>query len=531
MDRRDFLATALALGAGAFSSGGRAFAAPVSSSNSATDQTKASGSLQFGAQKPFSYDLLRARAQALAAKPYRSEPTQAAELIKSIDFDLNQKIQFKPQYSLWPQGPGDFPIRFFHLNRYVEQPVRIHVVSGTQSREILYSPSYFDYGGTGLESKLPADLGFAGFRVMNAPGEDADWLAFQGASYFRSSGDENQYGASARGIAIDTAMPRPEEFPRFTEFWLTEPQGSHAVTIYALLDGPSISGAYRIDAEHAKGAIMTIHADLFPRDPIERLGVAPLTSMFWYGENNSARRKDWRPEIHDSDGLALWTGKGERIWRPLNDPMQVQTNSFVDTNPKGFGLMQRDRDFDDYQDDGAFYNRRPSIWVEPLGAWGDGAVQLVEIPTDDEIHDNIVAYWKPRAPVTRGKPLSFSYRLYWGSEGPHLPSLGRVVATRIGRGGVPGQPPPKDQRKFVIDFQGGPLDDMAQRFDVKPVINLSRGRVKNPYVIKVVGTSRWRAFFDVELKGAEPLDMRCFLRLGKKTLTETWLYQYFPPVA
>ena len=531
MDRRDFLATALALSAGAFS-GGRAFAAsPATAPSPSSNSGGGSADLKFGEPKPFSYDALRARARASAAKPYRSEPAPAAELIKSISFDLNQKIQFKPEYSLWPKGPGDFPVRFFHLNRYVEQPVRIHVVDGAASREILYSSSYFDYGGTGLDEKLPPDLGFAGFRMMNGPSEDADWLAFQGASYFRSSGDENQYGASARGIAIDTAMPRPEEFPRFTEFWLGEAQGSHAVTIYALLDGPSITGAYRIDAERTKGAIMTMHVDLFARNPIERLGVAPLTSMFWYGENNSSRRKDWRPEIHDSDGLALWTGKGERIWRPLNDPAQVQTNSFVDTNPKGFGLIQRDRDFDNYQDDGAFYNRRPSIWVEPLGEWGEGAVQLVEIPTDDEIHDNIVAYWIPRAPVTRGKALTFDYRLYWGSGEPHPPSLGRVVATRIGRGGVPGQPPPKDQRKFVIDFQGGPLDDMAQRFDVKPVINLSRGRVENPYVIKVVGTSRWRAFFDVELKGGEPLDMRCYLRLGKKTLTETWLYQYFPPLA
>jgi glucans biosynthesis protein len=519
MDRRDFLTQALAAGIGLAGSG-RALAA-----------TPSADGPRFGPAKPFSYGTLRARAQALAASPYRSEPPPVPDIIQSIDFDLSQKIKFRPQFALWPKGPGDFPIRFFHLNRYVGEPVRIHVVSGAESRQVLYSPDCFDFGETGLDKKLPRDLGFSGFRVMNGPGDETDWLAFQGASYFRSSGTQNQYGASARGIAIDTALPRPEEFPRFTDFWLTEAQTPHAVTIYALLDGPSICGAYRIDATRVDGAMMTIHADLFARNGIERMGVAPLTSMFWYGENIASLRKDWRPEVHDSDGLALWTGKGERIWRPLNNPPGVQTNSFLDSNPKGFGLLQRDRNFDNYQDDGAFYGKRPGIWVEPLGEWGEGAVQLVELPTDDEIHDNIVAYWTPHAPVTRGAALPFDYRLFWGSHEPHPPALARVVATRVGRGGVPGQPVPKNRHKFVIDFEGGPLHTMAQRYDVKPIVGLSRGRIENPYVIKVVGTSRWRAFFDVELAGREPLDMRCYLRLGDKTLSETWLYQYFPPKA
>lgn len=536
MNRRGFLTQTLALGAGVIGGSGNVFAAPATSMSKSVSQAGSppgdvAGGLQFGPSRPFSYGALRARARALAAQPYRSEPPPVPELIQSIDFDLSQKVKFRPQCSLWPKGPGDYPVRFFHLNRYVGEPVRIHVVSGSASREILYSASCFDYGETGLEKKLPADLGFSGFRVMNGPGEETDWLAFQGASYFRSSGAENQYGASARGIAIDTAMPRPEEFPRFTDFWLDEAQGAHAVTIYALLDGPSIAGAYRIEAARADGAMMTIHAELFARNGIERLGIAPLTSMFWYGKNIASRRVDWRPEIHDSDGLALWTGKGERIWRPLNNPPRVQTNSFVDSNPKGFGLMQRDRNFDSYQDDGAFYNRRPGIWVEPLGTWGEGAVQLVEIPTDDEIHDNIVAYWTPHAPVTRGGSLSFDYRLYWGSREPHPPALAHVIATRIGRGGIPGVPPPKDRHKFVVDFQGGPLATMAQRFDVTPVVTLSRGRIDNPYVIKVVGTQRWRAFFDIAFTGNEPIDMRCYLRLGERTLSETWIYQFFPPAA
>ncbi len=367
---------------------------------------------------------------------------------------------------------------------------------------------------------------------MDGRGQDTDWLAFQGASYFRSCGAEKQYGASARGIAIDTAMPTPEEFPRFTEFWLAEPEGSsELITIYALLDGPSVTGAYRFDATRAGGAVMDVTAVLFARKDVARVGLAPLTSMYWYGANDKRLATDWRPEIHDSDGLAMWTGSGEHIWRPLFNPPSVRTNSYLDKSPKGFGLMQRDRAFESYQDDGAFYNRRPSIWVEPVGDWGEGAVQLVEIPTSDEIHDNIVAYWQPAKPTKKGDRLEFSYRLYWQNDEPKPPSnLGRVVATRTGAGGVPGRPLPDDltKRKFVIDFAGGPLKSMAARFDVTPDVTVSNGRVDNAYVIKVVGTDRWRALFDVGADGKDPVDLRCYLRLGDETLSETWIYQYLP---
>jgi periplasmic glucans biosynthesis protein len=517
MNRRDFLAQAagagLVLGAGL----------PRAHAQSRP------ADLQFGPAQPFDYESLKARAKALAAAPYRPAKPPVPALIQSIDFDAVQKIRFRPRYALWPDGP--FPIQLFHLHRYVTLPVKIHIVRDGVAREIVYSPRYFDYGDTGLGQKLPSGLGFAGFRVMNGPEVKTDWLAFQGASYFRSCGDENQYGASARGIAIDTAMPRPEEFPRFTEFWLAESEKPEIVTIYALLDGPSIAGAYRIEVSRSKGVVTAVHTDLFARTDIERLGVAPLTSMFWYGENLDGKRPDWRPEIHDSDGLAIWTGNGERIWRPLINPPSVQTNSFVDRNPKGFGLMQRDRDFADYQDDGAFYNRRPSMWVEPGGGWGDGDVQLVEIPTDDEINDNIVAYWVPRKPVRKADALSFDYRLYWQASEPHYPKdIARVIATRIGRGGRPGAIPlPKNQYKFVIDFAGGPLAEMAARYDIEPVTTVSRGTIENPYVIKIVGTPHWRAFFDVHLEDTKPIDMRCYLRLNDKTLSETWLYQFFPP--
>ena len=328
---------------------------------------------RFGEPQPFDFGVLQQTAGNLAAKPYVVPKSPAADLIATIDFDVAQKIKFRPDRELFAAGPGPFPVRLFHVDKFNPLPVQINILAGGTARRVIYSPQDFEYGAPGLAEKLPKDLGFSGFRVMDGPQAITDWLAFQGASYFRSSGQENQYGGSARGIAVNTVASSKEEFPRFVEFWLAEPQaGRSSITIYALLDGPSLTGAYQFDAAKESGAVMQVRAKLFPRTDIAQLGIAPLTSMYWYGENERHNASDWRPEIHDSDGLALWTGKGERIWRPLIDPPSVLTNSFLDENPKAFGLMQRDRDFADYQDDGAFYNRRPSMWVEPQGDWGAG---------------------------------------------------------------------------------------------------------------------------------------------------------------
>ena len=325
-----------------------------------------------GPPQDFSFDWLTALAKKSASQPYKAPQSRAAQIIKGIDFDAAQKIKFRADHALWPDRRPD-PVSFFHLNKYSADPVRscMRWRAARRARSSMARTISI----TAPAGWIAQGAGQSGLRRLSGDGragKPTDWLAFQGASYFRSSGQDAQYGASARGIAINTAAATPEEFPRFSAFWL-ETNGP-AIGIYALLDGPSITGAYRFDAmKNESGAVvMNVHCVLFFRADIARLGIAPLTSMYWYGENERRKAADWRPEIHDSDGLALWTGKGERIWRPLIDPPQVMTNSFVDNNPKGFGLIQRDRDFENYQDDGAFYNKRPGIWVEPKGNWGAG---------------------------------------------------------------------------------------------------------------------------------------------------------------
>lgn len=493
----------------------------------AATASDASG-IKLGEAAPFSFESLTAAARALAGKPFVATPVRGGDILEKVDFDAYQQISFRKENTLF--AGSKYPVQLFHLGRYFKQPVKIAIVENGQARELVYDPSLFSYGpkAAPLVKKLPANLGFAGFRLQEA-GVASDWLAWLGASYFRSAGELGQYGLSARGLAIDTIAAKPEEFPRFTAFYLE--QQPDAVVVSALLDSQSATGAFRFRCSKPKAVVMDVEARVFARKDIERLGFAPLTSMFWYSETNQRQAFDWRPQVHDSEGLALWTGSGERIWRPLNNPPQVMTNSFLDTNPKGFGLIQRDRDFTHYEDDGVFYDKRPTLWVEPRSEWGEGMVQLVEIPTVDEVHDNIVAYWTPRTPVKAGSAFSLDYRLHWTAAEPFPVTSGHVVSTRRGRGGNPAVRDKASQNvKYVIDFEGGDL--ATRQTDKEPAIaeiSASRGKVINPFAIRVQGTDRWRMFFDLEVKGPAPVDLRGYLRSKSgQALTETWLYQHFP---
>jgi periplasmic glucans biosynthesis protein len=341
-----------------------------------------------------------------------------------------------------------------------------------------------------------------------------------------------QYGMSARGLAVDTALERPEEFPIFTRYWIEQPASKSAVlTVYALLDSPSVAGAYRFDIRPESTLTMEIDAALYPRKAIERLGIAPLTSMYQYGENDRRTANDWRPEIHDSDGLSLWTGSGEWLWRPLVNPEALRFNAYADDNPRGFGLLQRDRVFDHYQDDGVFYDRRPSVWVEPKGGWGKGAVDLVEIPTVDETFDNIVAFWNPAVKPQPGQELLYSYRLHWGSRMPFASPLAQVAATRTGIGGVIGRKRTYFSWRFAVDFAGGPLTQLPKDAKVEAVITASRGEIEITSARPLAEINGYRAMFDLKPtdESVAPINLRLYLRAGKRALSETWMYQWTPP--
>ncbi|MBA2125031.1 glucan biosynthesis protein D [Hyphomicrobium methylovorum] len=518
LNRRDVLAGAIAASAASWTSSAIA--------------DSSVGPFALGPAEPFSFDMLKERAKALSTKQY-VPPLQPSDSdhLRGMTFDTFAQAVFKPEMELWRDVPGAQKVRLFPQGRYYAEPVAISVLENGQSRLIEYSPDFFKMPDNHPLRKLKT-AGFAGFRLMSRGGV-SDWLAYLGASYFRASDPNDQYGASARGLAINTG--RPEEFPRFTAFWLE--QNGSGLTIYALLESQSVTGAYRMDSRRVQGgqagAVQDVECELYFRAPVDLLGIAPLTGMFWYGENSGHFRGDWRPEVHDCDGLQLWTGRGERIWRPLVNPPRIVTNSFSDENPKGFGLIQRDRDFENYQDDSLFYDRRPSIWVEPAPGWGKGAVNLVQLPSQNETEDNMVAFWTPEKPVVAGSVINARYRMYWGVEAPPAGDVARVVATRVGLGGLGGRDldlrhTKPGARKFMIDLEGKALEDLTRFDGTRTAVTTSRGTISGVEAFPVVGTNRWRMMFDLSDLDGQPADLRAYLEKNNTQLSETWIYEVFP---
>ncbi|WP_119083003.1 glucan biosynthesis protein [Altererythrobacter sp. B11] len=457
---------------------------------------------RFGAPEPFSREQLVGRARTLAARPYQPRP--AAEDVAQ-SYDAAGKLAYGEAERI-----AEF-VRLLPVSSLAAAPVVIHVVEGGTARTVQSFAGLFSGGTTHP----------AGFRIM-APDLRSDWLSYQGASYFRASGSQEQYGLSARGVAVDTALPRPEEFPSFTEFWIERKSASRFI-IHALLDGPSLTGAFTFDSSKgAEGTTQDVTATLFLRKDIERLGIAPATSMFWYGEGQRPLATDWRPEVHDSDGLALWSGTGERIWRPLYNPAGARTAAFAATDPKGFGLIQRDRDFADYQDDGVWYDRRPNLWVEPQGAWGKGAVMLYEMPTDSETADNIVAFWLSDKPARKGERRDLRYRLHWTSRDLSAGTAAHATNIWIGASSLPGGRARTGAKKFVIDFEGPVLQGLDRNSGVQPVVDLPTDALFEISAYPVLGTAaRWRVVVDTKVEQGARKEFRLFLRRGDNALSET----------
>ena len=497
--------------------------------------------LAAGPRPPFGFENVVHEAKELSAKPYREHKDVPDSVVK-LEYDQWRDIRFKPAKSFWRQEGLPFTLQFFHPGLFYDRTVSLFVIDEKGRAEPLrFSKEYFDYKSEEVKAMVPDNLGFAGFRIhypLNRSDYHDEIAVFLGASYFRAVGRGMNYGLSARGLAVDTVLPSGEEFPYFKKFWLVQPSPeAKEITMYALLDSPSVTGAYRFTISPGKENEMQVRLTLFLRKQVGKLGIAPITSMFHHGENTVDRvLDDFRPEIHDSDGLMLATGSGEWIWRPLLNSKTLFVNSFLDNNPAGFGLLQRDMDFDHYQDLESNYQNRPSLWIAPLGPWGEGRVELIQIPTDKEIFDNIVAFWVPAYPPPIGEPLSLAYQMSWhyGSETSRPPG-GRVISTRAGKNKMENAKHP-DARIFVIDFAGGQLNSLAEEESLEGVVSIGSGaRVVEQQLLKNPFTGGWRLAIHVLMddeketgKRREPVELRAFLKHEEDVLTETWSYVYEP---
>jgi glucans biosynthesis protein len=480
------------------------------------------------------------KARQLSQTPFDPALGEVPQALLNLSDEAWHDITYRPERALWEQEGLPFQVRFFHPGLLYDRLVAINIVDKGTATPVAFDLSMFDYGNNHtLPEQIPAKFGFAGFSIDGSDKKSKqlhEVVSFLGASFFQAAAKGQVYGLSARGLAVDTALPDGEEFPYFKEFWIEKPaKKSDSLTVHALLDSESLTGAYTFIVKDGGAASMDVTATLFLRMPVVKIGIAPLTSMFLFGENTDARKvRDFRPEVHDSDGLLINNNSGEWLWRPLDNPENLDINAFQADNVRGFGLIQRDREFNHYQDLEAAYERRPTLWVEPVGDWGFGHVELINIPTDREIHDNIVAFWSPKDALPVGVPQTYEYKLQWNDGGFTHPPLGYVEATRAGDAGDGGQ-------RFVIDFKSKALTLLLPPSKVEGVVTCGEGAtVSEQLVEKNEHTGGWRLSFVVRPNQAPsalekvlpkrkpPIDLRVFLKINDTTLTETWNYAYRP---
>jgi glucans biosynthesis protein len=477
------------------------------------------------AARAFGFDDVVQRAKELAGAPYKKSNGLSKEL-QDLDQDRYHEIRYRTERYWWRGANLPFELAFFHEGWFFDQPVRINEVNAQGVREIPFDPGDFDYGSNKLDASKLRGLGFAGFRVhypLNSRYKD-EVLSFLGASYFRALGTGQMYGSSARGLAVDTAVSSGEEFPRFVEFWIERPTpNAKELIIYGLLDSRRVTGAYRFVLKPGVDTAIDVKMRLYLREAVSKLGLAPLTSMFFFGANQRSTYDDYRPEVHDASGLSVLTGSGEWIWRPLSNPRRLLVTSFATKDPGGFGLMQRERNYLSYQDTEARHELRPSIWVDPKGKWGAGRVELVQIPAPDESNDNIVAYWVSDAAPPVKEPLDLEYRLLWQKDAETRPPTSWVTQTRRGRGYMRN---PDNAIGFVIDFEGPALAKLASDAKVETVLSVdSNAQIveRSGYRNKVTGG--WRAVLRLRrLDDNKPIEMRGVLRLDGAPISETWSY-------
>lgn len=480
----------------------------------------------------FSFDDVVRRARELAGARFEASAPPLPDALNKLDFDAWRDLRFRPDKAFLSGNGSQFRLQLFHLGHLYSRPVTINTIRDGIPTPIPYSANLFDYGRTKLDKPLPVNLGFAGFRLhypLNSPKVFDEVIAFLGASYFRFLGRNQRYGMSARALAIG-AGTEAEEFPFFREFWIETPEsGGDRATIYGLLDSSATTGAFRFDLYPGVETALEVSATLFPRRADVKFGLAPLTSMFFIGENDHRFNEDFRPELHDSDGLLIHSGTGEWIWRPLRNPTRPEVSTFLDSNIRGFGLLQRDREFEHYQDLDLAYEMRPSYFVEPRNSWGEGRVELVELPTEHETNDNIVASFSPKDAPEPSKAFSYAYRIVASLNLTRLSPNGRALNTYQTTAAALGSPEPvtPGSRRFIIDFTGGDLAYFAadpQLVEVVP--STSQGKIVRSFLVPNPHTNGFRAAIDVQLEPGQSTDLRAFLRTGSRALTETWTFPW-----
>jgi periplasmic glucans biosynthesis protein len=506
MDRRSFIAASAA-----------ASAAPVAFAQQTTGAlTFLQAILQDGAR--FDPAVVIESARLLSKRAFSAPNVALPEPFNGLNHESYNAIQHRPERQIWAEENRNMVVEPLHRGFVYNTPVMISLVEDGIVRRVVYDANRYNFGRLTPPAQIP-DIGFSGFRIMSTGETPREIASFQGGTFFRSTARGQTIGAVARALAIRTADGRGEEFPVFRAFWIERPGQDGSIVIHAVADSESATAAFRFVIRAQDVTIIDTEATVFARVALDAVGLCPMQATFLFAANKRRNIDDFRPAVHDVSGLQMLSGRGEWIWRPLNNPEQLQISSFTDENPKGFGLVQRNRDFSSYQDDDARFELRPALWIEPIGDWGQGFVQLVEIPSDSEVNDNIIAFWRPKVPLAAGSETMLAYRQFWCWSPPERPELATAVGFRIGRGSA------GRRRKCLVEFAG---DVFGQEIlpEMKLVLGASPGQITQSRLVINSARKSARVHFEIDPGNENATELRLLIESGDKPLTETWLYRW-----
>jgi glucans biosynthesis protein len=471
----------------------------------------------------FSREALESAAADLAKAPFVAPEATLPAGLQDLDAVAYDAIRFRAERAIWSTEQRGFTIELLHRGFVFATPVDLFTVEDGRVLRIPYDPSLFDFGK--LTPPQPDEVvGFSGFRLAaqtDGTTTSVPIAIFQGATFFRAVAAGQVFGQAARGLALDVGDANGEEFPIFRAFWIERPEaGASEIRVHALLDSEAAAGAYTVTIRPG-GAVtaMDVEFTLYPRVEIRHVGIAPSNAMFYFDRNDFQGIDDTRLAAHDASGLQMLNGGGEWIWRPLQNPTTLQISAFVDKDPRGFGLLQRNRDPAAFEDARAGYERMPSLWVEPLDAWGPGTVQLVEIPTDSDVNDNIITYWRPQEPLQAATVHRFRYRLSWCWEPPGVPVLAMATATRSGRAAG-------SNRRFVVDFRGEIFKDAERSKALAATATVSPGKILEQTLTVLPDRGMARLSFVLDPDGQVLAELRAQILENNVPVSETWLYRW-----
>jgi periplasmic glucans biosynthesis protein len=461
-------------------------------------------------------------ARALARRPMTPVPSDLPDGLAALTPDAAGSIRLQQAHWVWAGEQRGFALEPLHRGSIFSNPVAIFVIEDGTSRRLGFDKSRFDYGRTPVPQSQ-ADLGFSGFRV-HVTGERTDTVAiFQGATFFRAVARGQGFGAVARSLVLRPGEQRGEEVPAFRALWVERPgPAATALTVHGLIDSESCTAAVRMTIRPGDVTINDVELTLFARVQLDNVGFGGMMGSFLFGPQRRRVFDDVRPAVHEVAGLQLRTGADEWIYRPLNNPEQLQISAFVDTDPKGFGLVQRERDYAAYQDDDQRFELRPSLWVEPLGEWGAGTVQLLEVPTESEINDNIIVHWRPRQPLAAGSETTLSYRQFWCWQPPEAPPVAQVRSVRQGRGSQ------GRRRRYFVDFAGEALADPAFAGQIKVMLSATPGTIAAQRMLSYPERRTFRVSFELDPGTENACELRLRLEVAGKPVSETWLNRWTP---